>query len=99
MRYLLILLLAISCNALKQVTIHDTVYVDKPVITTAFIPCNTDSITHVIDSMHSRIDTYAKLLLRERGKIEQVRKYFRIVHTKEDQLRFIRGWVNRGTGD
>lgn len=100
MRYLIIaLILLASCQSNKgAISVKpDTVFVPQPI----FIEkeCGTDSLLHVIDSMDSRIDTYAKLLLRDRARLQQVDKYVRIVEASPSQIKYLKGWIKRALAE
>lgn len=98
MRYLLILILLISCKLktvsepVAPVVVKDTVYIPfnvpcdtpKPI----FIAASCDSFRRVNDSLY-------KALFNANYKIERVRYYLSITLRNPTQDKFLKGWVRR----
>lgn len=89
-----------ACYAKSPVEVHETVTIERyiPIESTDSIIHKVNNTKHIIDSLTHRCDSLTGELQVANYKLERIR-YYNDVAKKNNNIVFLRGWINRVLND
>ena len=87
---------AFICHANSTVEVHEPVAIERyiPIDSTDSIIYKVNNTKYIIDSLSARCDSLTGELQVVNYKLERIR-YYNDVAKKGNNIRFLRGWINR----